>query len=286
MCRITWLALIALLGSGMAAAGAPLAPFDFTGRWTGVVVAALQTFAVEADLTSSSEKKFSGTAAIEGVPCQVRGKRKRKVVLRVRCDDGTKGKLTGILDLVNGAVAGAGHLARNGRRAAATFAIERAVVPACGNGVIESGEQCDDGNTADGDGCGATCAVEVSTIVDEVEPNNAPVQATPVPTLPAVTRGAVDPAADEDFYRIELSGTDLVLETFDANGPGSCGPDTDTIIEVRASNGTTIVGLNDDGGIGTCSRLELHGLTPGVYFPCVRAFAAAVPAYQLVIVGP
>jgi cysteine-rich repeat protein len=30
----------------------------------------------------------------------------------------------------------------------------------CGNGVIEAGEQCDDGNTANGDGCSSTCAIE------------------------------------------------------------------------------------------------------------------------------
>jgi cysteine-rich repeat protein len=30
----------------------------------------------------------------------------------------------------------------------------------CGNGVIEPGEQCDDGNTAPGDGCSATCQLE------------------------------------------------------------------------------------------------------------------------------
>ncbi len=30
----------------------------------------------------------------------------------------------------------------------------------CGNGVIESGEECDDGNTVSGDGCSATCQTE------------------------------------------------------------------------------------------------------------------------------
>jgi cysteine-rich repeat protein len=35
-----------------------------------------------------------------------------------------------------------------------------AYMPGCGNAVIEGGEQCDDGNTADGDGCDAMCARE------------------------------------------------------------------------------------------------------------------------------
>src|SRR5262249_22199241 len=30
----------------------------------------------------------------------------------------------------------------------------------CGNGLLEPGEQCDDGNTVDGDGCSAACVFE------------------------------------------------------------------------------------------------------------------------------
>ena len=32
----------------------------------------------------------------------------------------------------------------------------------CGNGVVDPGEACDDGNTADNDGCSATCGIEVT----------------------------------------------------------------------------------------------------------------------------
>ena len=39
---------------------------------------------------------------------------------------------------------------------------DKAAVPACGNGAVELGEQCDDGNTADGDGCSSTCRREVA----------------------------------------------------------------------------------------------------------------------------
>jgi cysteine-rich repeat protein len=32
---------------------------------------------------------------------------------------------------------------------------------ACGNGVINSGEDCDDGNNSSGDGCTNTCKIEI-----------------------------------------------------------------------------------------------------------------------------
>ncbi len=32
--------------------------------------------------------------------------------------------------------------------------------PVCGNGILEEGEQCDDGNNVSGDGCSATCDIE------------------------------------------------------------------------------------------------------------------------------
>ena len=36
--------------------------------------------------------------------------------------------------------------------------------PVCGNGVVEAGEQCDDGNTLNGDGCSATCQLETPNL--------------------------------------------------------------------------------------------------------------------------
>jgi len=35
--------------------------------------------------------------------------------------------------------------------------------PTCGDGVVDPGEQCDDGNTVDGDGCSKSCTFEVLT---------------------------------------------------------------------------------------------------------------------------
>jgi cysteine-rich repeat protein len=40
------------------------------------------------------------------------------------------------------------------------FKVISTTPPVCGNGTVEPGEQCDDGNTTSGDGCSATCTVE------------------------------------------------------------------------------------------------------------------------------
>jgi len=32
--------------------------------------------------------------------------------------------------------------------------------PVCGNGILDPGEECDDGNNVDGDGCNAECLIE------------------------------------------------------------------------------------------------------------------------------
>ncbi len=43
--------------------------------------------------------------------------------------------------------------------------------PLCGNNVIETGEECDDGNTDDDDECSATCKVKlVETVCQELVP--------------------------------------------------------------------------------------------------------------------
>jgi cysteine-rich repeat protein len=41
--------------------------------------------------------------------------------------------------------------------------------PRCGNGIVEPGELCDDGNTFGGDGCSADCSVE-TVVVSSFEP--------------------------------------------------------------------------------------------------------------------
>lgn len=49
-----------------------------------------------------------------------------------------------------------------------------AAAPVCGNSIIETGEQCDDGNTVSGDGCSSTCQTEVGEGEGEGEGPAAP----------------------------------------------------------------------------------------------------------------
>jgi cysteine-rich repeat protein len=151
----------------------------------------------------------------------------------------------------------------------------------CGNGTKEPGEQCDDGNVVNGDGCDSTCKIETA---NEIEPNNTSAQATangPFPTN-KLWAGAITPAGDVDYYEITLvKAADLKIQTFDQNGPGNCAS-IDTILDLWASNGTTNLAHNDDGGIPNCSLIDSNAagfagakhLLPGNYFVSVKAFSA------------
>jgi len=166
-------------------------------------------------------------------------------------------------------------------------------VVVCGNGTKEPGEQCDDGNIANGDGCSSTCLFE---FVTEIEPNNTPAQALANPLFPAnqLWKGAITPLGDNDYYRIHLNATsDLRIQTFDGNGPGNC-VSTDTVIYLYASNGTTQLASNDEGGITPCSLIDSNvtptfagarHLAAGDYYVRVQRYnnSLVIPAYEVIV---
>ena len=133
--------------------------------------------------------------------------------------------------------------------------------PSCGNRRVEqrAGEQCDDGNRRSGDGCSATCMLEVRTIT-EAEPNDTQATATPTGLSGpgAITiSGANTPSGDDDVFRVDLApGQTVNLDARTYSTPGqplSCNSiTTDTRLFVERAGapatrpGTTELAYNDD----------------------------------------
>ena len=62
------------------------------------------------------------------------------------------------------------YTANLGGTATGTAAVAVTVPCVCGNTIVESGEECDDGGTTAGDGCSATCQIESACGNTMVEP--------------------------------------------------------------------------------------------------------------------
>ncbi len=153
-------------------------------------------------------------------------------------------------------------------------------LPGCGNNIMEAGEACDDGNTTGGDGCSATCTVEIL----ESEPNDA-CGAEDGPFAPAPTvnvLGSISPSGDLDFFSFTLPGpgvSSVKIETFQGVVPGACPAGNDTIIELRGTDCTTVLAGDDDDGLNACSLIDAAGadagarkLPAGTYFVRVGEF--------------
>jgi cysteine-rich repeat protein len=104
----------------------------------------------------------------------------------------------------------------------------------CGNGAVEAGEECDDGNIVAGDGCSAQCAFESACAgLAEMEPNTS----TSPQMLPAACgtvrlTTATLPRGDTDYYQLSVPGdATIVAETF-RSAPGYCDYDTDTVLSL------------------------------------------------------
>ena len=106
-------------------------------------------------------------------------------------------------------------------------------VPVCGDGQVDPGESCDDGNLVDGDGCEADCTLphcgngivdpqewcyEVSAValdgapsrilVGDLDDDGRQEVLAALPTVPGVARIAVDPAPTPPHVSIILAGAD------------------------------------------------------------------------------
>jgi cysteine-rich repeat protein len=158
----------------------------------------------------------------------------------------------------------------------------------CGDGVMEGAEECDDGNLMNGDGCDATCEIEVPT---EVEPNGTAATASGPFAPEIIIEGAIGPIGDQDYYAITIPATaDLRIETFDANGPVTCAG-IDTLVDLYAPNGTTLLVNDDDDGVDACSLVNsvvdagARHIPAGTYYVHVNDYLndGLIPGYTLQI---
>ena len=147
----------------------------------------------------------------------------------------------------------------------------------CGDGVVEAGEDCDDGNAVGGDGCTEWCVSEAGAL--EVEPNDAWLSANP---LDAATAHGTLPEGDVDCWSVDAPAcaaitarlvgncpADVTLGLFGPGGPGVAsggpGPDGCAVIDPYVSPGAASV-------------------QPGTQSVCVSSvLGLAVPSYALEI---
>ncbi|PCC74720.1 hypothetical protein NAEX_07817 [Nannocystis exedens] len=124
----------------------------------------------------------------------------------------------------------------------------------CGDGLLGFGEQCDDGNVADGDGCDGTCQLE--DVIAEIEPNNTNAQSDAtgiVATGSALFGGAITPVADVDRWRFDLAAPQFLrLESFTSFS--DCAG-ISTALRLYDSNNVQIIADTGTAGISTCSAL-------------------------------
>jgi cysteine-rich repeat protein len=153
----------------------------------------------------------------------------------------------------------------------------------CGDGFVDPGEVCDDGNTTSGDGCSATCLVEHA----ELEPNDTTTQAAAAAvgfSGPGVVSGAIGVVGDVDLYPLTLATTS-VLE-LELSDPDVSGCASATTLRVLSATGTELY-RDDNSGVASCSALTLV-VPAGSYFLEVRqrANAATIASYLLTVRAP
>jgi len=156
-----------------------------------------------------------------------------------------------------------------------TFTLQVAVTPAaCGNGLLEAGEACDDGDKAPGDGCDALCQFEGtcgSAIENEPNPYSAP-QMIP-PACGSFLIAASMPSGDADYYQLDLvAGTTLQASTY-YGAPGQCISGNDTVLSLW--NTPMASGTNESGACTVSGYLACNDQASG-NTPCSAITHAVV----------
>jgi cysteine-rich repeat protein len=99
---------------------------------------------------------------------------------------------------------------------------ENGLLTFCGDGVVDAGEQCDDGNVASGDGCSATCGLETAGGADRYLCYLTRPEKNSLSVL-EIARGVT--LADRlETLTVDVKGPDLLCNPADVGGSGIANP--------------------------------------------------------------
>jgi cysteine-rich repeat protein len=150
------------------------------------------------------------------------------------------------------------------------------LLPTCGDAVQDAGEACDDGSPLGGDGCTPACEIEDGAL--ESEPNDSPDAAQDF--AGETTHGGLS-ADDVDCYAVELAACGAVEATIG----GDCSSPVNLALHAPDGGMVAVGGPGPDGCAVLDPALEPGArflMDPGAWAVCVTpATAGAVPAYTL-----
>jgi hypothetical protein len=160
---------------------------------------------------------------------------------------------------------------------------EAGLVCECGNGILEAGEACDDGNIIPGDGCDQNCQREsIDQCADAAPICNETITGD---TLTATSDGVLGCSQTNNVwysYTPSASGTTTV---------SLCGSDFDTVHGVHtgcpATSGNQVA-CDDDGcgGVGVASVLTFSAVANTTYYISVGGWNGSTGNYALTVSGP
>ncbi len=158
----------------------------------------------------------------------------------------------------------------------------------CGNNIIESTEECDDGNTTNGDGCSSTCKIENASSITGVSINNDSTRANPSAMLEVKSydKGILVPRMNSS-QRTSIASPAKGLLVFDITtntfwyysgsiwsefggtaGNTGAGLPSGATSQTLRNNGTNWVAnsvlQNDGTNVTVTGQLKINGGTPGL----------------------
>ncbi|MEP6675522.1 MAG: DUF4215 domain-containing protein [Ferruginibacter sp.] len=158
----------------------------------------------------------------------------------------------------------------------------------CGNGIVESGEECDDANTGNGDGCSSVCKFENTAAIKGVSINTDSTRSDPsamldvksfgkgilIPRMNTTQRTTIpQPAKGLFVFDITTNtfwyhnGT-VWAEVGGTSGTAGSGLPTGAASQTLRSNGTNWISnsvlQNDGTNVTVTGQLKISGGTPGL----------------------